>query len=45
MARSYESMGMDDLAADTTRVLDMNFPDSTYYHGGPEEDKPWWQLW
>jgi outer membrane protein assembly factor BamD len=45
MARSYEALGMDDLAGDATRVLDQNFPDSVYYRGGPKEDKPWWQLW
>lgn len=45
MARSYEAMGMDDLARDAKRVLDQNFPDSVYYRGGPDADAPWWQLW
>jgi outer membrane protein assembly factor BamD len=31
MAIAYRLMGMDDLAADTMRILELNFPDSDYF--------------
>lgn len=45
LAGSYDALGMDDLRDDAARVMQMNFPDSIYYRGGPIVDKPWWQLW
>jgi len=45
LARSYDALGMNDLRDDADRVLRLNFPDSVYFHGGPQVDKPWWQLW
>ena len=43
---SYAELGMDDLREDTDRIIAMNYADSVYHDGGPEEeDKPWWQLW
>lgn len=38
---AYEKMGMADLAADSRRVLQKNFPKNS----GNLEDKPWWKLW
>lgn len=45
MVGSYDAMGLTDLRDDAARVMQANFPDSVYYRGGPEVDKPWWQLW
>jgi outer membrane protein assembly factor BamD len=45
MMQSYDSMGLTDLRDDTARVIKASFPDSTYFRGGPNEDRPWWQLW
>ena len=45
LVQSYEALGLEELHADASRVLDTNFPDSIYYRGGPQEDTPWWQLW
>lgn len=42
---SYDALGMKDLRDDADRVLEMNFPNSVYRHGGPQVDKPWWQIW
>lgn len=45
MARSYEALGLTELSQDSDRVLQLNYPDSIYYHGGPKVEKPWWQIW
>lgn len=45
MAASYDAMGLTDQREDTERIIKMNFPDSVYFHGGPEDTRPWWQLW
>ena len=44
MAQSYHRLGMDDLAADTERVLKENYssPDQQLAQG---EKKSWWKLW
>jgi len=43
MMMSYEKLGMTDLRADTERVLDQNFPNSTIKANGfAAPDKPWW---
>ena len=38
-------MGLAQLRDDAERVMRTNFPDSVYFRGGPEDDRPWWQLW
>lgn len=46
MLRSYEALGMSDLATDTRRIMDNNFPDSVFLRQGFEKDRgPWWKLW
>lgn len=46
MLRSYEALGMTDLAGDTRRVMETNFPDSSFLQRGFERDRgPWWKLW
>jgi outer membrane protein assembly factor BamD len=45
MAQSYDAMGMTKLRDDTNRVLKQNFPNSAYFSGGPQVNKPWWQIW
>lgn len=46
MLRSYEALGMSDLATDTRRIMDTNFPDSVFLRQGFEKDRgPWWKLW
>ncbi|TFZ03227.1 outer membrane protein assembly factor BamD [Ramlibacter rhizophilus] len=44
--RSYQALGMDQLAADARRVLEKNYPASDYLARGfkPKQD-PWWKLW
>ncbi|MCL2296944.1 MAG: outer membrane protein assembly factor BamD [Proteobacteria bacterium] len=44
MIRSYEKLGMTDLANDTRRVLEASYPDSGWLTGNPNK-KPWWKLW
>lgn len=46
LLKSYEALGMETLAQDTRRVLDLNFPDSRYLQTGfRRDDGPWWKLW
>jgi len=45
LVKSYDAMGMTQLRDDSERVMRANFPDSVYFRGGPEDDRPWWQLW
>ncbi len=45
LVKSYDSLGMTQLRDDADRVMHQNFPDSVYFRGGPEDDRPWWQLW
>lgn len=45
LVKSYDAMGMTDLRDDADRVLRKNFPNSVYFSGGPEDTRPWWQLW
>ncbi len=42
MSQSYRKLGMDDLAADTEKVLKENSsPDRV----AQEEKKSWWKIW
>jgi outer membrane protein assembly factor BamD len=47
--RCYEKLNMTTLAADTKRVINMNFKDSPYWEMDlPEKEKAeakWWQVW
>ena len=45
LVRSYDKLGLTKLRDDAERVMRTNFPNSVYYRGGPEQDKPWWQIW
>lgn len=46
MLRSYEALGMADLANDTRRVLESNFPHSSFLSQGATAPRgPWWKLW
>ena len=45
LVKSYDALGMTQLRDDADRVRRTNFPSSVYFSGGPESDKPWWQLW
>jgi len=45
MIQAYEKMGMKDLAADTRRVLDKNFPGNPLAAAAQRKsDKAWWKL-
>ncbi len=43
--QSYEKMGMPDLAADSKRVLEKNFPRSKLMAKSDASNKAWWKLW
>lgn len=43
---SYDALQMPDLAKDARRVLETNYPQSTYLSEGfKTEESPWWKLW
>ncbi|HEX6832089.1 MAG TPA: outer membrane protein assembly factor BamD [Rudaea sp.] len=42
MTISYKSLGQDKLAADTERVLQMNYPEHPYFKGRWPEGQHWW---
>jgi len=43
MERSYQKLGLTQLAQDAHQILVRTFPQSVYVAGGPE--KPWWKIW
>ncbi|MDQ7969906.1 MAG: outer membrane protein assembly factor BamD [Oxalicibacterium faecigallinarum] len=46
MVKSYEALNLPELRADAERVLNLNYPNSVYYKGGPKaKEKPWYQIW
>lgn len=46
MVKAYAALGMNDLRDDTMRVMQKNFPDSSYFNGAKKKDgAPWWKLW
>jgi len=45
MLKSYEALKMDDMAKDTRRVLETNYPQSAYLSNGATKEGPWWKLW
>jgi outer membrane protein assembly factor BamD len=44
MVRSYQKLGLTQLAEDAHRILEKTFPQSVYLAGNTP-DKPWWKLW
>jgi len=45
MMQSYEALGMTELAQDSRRVLEKNYPDSNYLgKPGKSRANPWWKL-
>ena len=42
---SYEKMGLSDLAADSKRVLEKNFPRNQMVAKGDFSGKAWWKFW
>jgi outer membrane protein assembly factor BamD len=46
LLRSYEALGMKQLADDTRRVMEKNYPKSEYLaRGFKKADDPWWKFW
>lgn len=46
LVQSYDALGMTQLRDDARRVLDANYPQSTYLtHGFKSKTDPWWKLW
>ncbi len=44
--RAYDALGMKDLASDSRRVLERNYPNSEFMARGFKTEKgPWWKLW
>ncbi len=44
--RSYEQLGIPDLATDSQRVLQTNYPKSDYLTAGIiQDERRWWQVW
>ena len=47
LVRSYEALGRTQLAGDTRRVLEKNYPGSAYLGGAGAKASqgPWWKIW
>lgn len=46
MISAYDSLGMNDLKQDATRVLQTNYPDSRMLaKGAPGDKRIWWKFW
>jgi outer membrane protein assembly factor BamD len=46
LVRSYDALGMTQLAGDTRRVMEKNYPQSEYLSRGfKSRQDPWWKLW
>ena len=46
MIVAYDALGLQDLKADTERVMAQNFPQSLFLEKGMNAYKtPWWKLW
>ena len=46
LVQSYDALGMAQLRDDTRRVLEKNFPQSSYLtHGFKGQSSPWWKFW
>ncbi|MBE2261359.1 MAG: outer membrane protein assembly factor BamD [Burkholderiaceae bacterium] len=46
LVRSYDALGLTQLSEDSKRVLQKNYPQSTYLtQGFKTPDSPWWKFW
>ncbi len=45
LMKSYDALGMTGPRDDAERVLRLNYPNSVWFAGGPEDTRPWWQIW
>jgi outer membrane protein assembly factor BamD len=46
MVRSYDALGMTQLRDDARRVLEKNYPNSSYLaRGFRSSQEPWWKVW
>jgi outer membrane protein assembly factor BamD len=46
LMRSYEQLGLQQLAADARRVMEKTYPKSDYLTKGSKgSDRPWWMFW
>lgn len=47
LVQSYQALGMEQLAQDSRRVLERNFPQNAFLNGrdGSAKSGPWWKLW
>jgi len=45
MMKSYHALGLEDLRADTERVMRANFPNSPWFKGPVKRDVSWWRIW
>lgn len=46
LMRSYQQLGINDLADDTERVLRKNYPKSDFFAKGvPTNQRAWWEVW
>ena len=46
LMRSYEALGMPQLAADSRRVMEKTYPSSQYLSRGFKTSQdPWWKFW
>lgn len=46
LMRSYNALGMAELRDDTRRILEKNYPKSSYLTGdGGQPQAPWWKFW
>lgn len=46
LLKSYDALGMLQLRDDTQRVLEKNYPQSTYLSAGTKPaGSPWWKIW
>jgi outer membrane protein assembly factor BamD len=45
LARSYDKLGLTQLAEDSRRILANTFPKSIYVAGNAPAEKPWWKWW
>jgi len=43
MVKAYDAMGMKELKADSQRVFDKNFPDTS--KSDPKKSSSWWKFW
>ena len=46
MVRSYDALGLTQLRDDTRRVMEKNYPNSSYLaRGSKSSQEPWWKFW